>query len=94
MNYPTSSGRKCVDIQASVHKHSTIIDDVLPAHVLSGCETVSGLWGIGKETILKVVMTGQASLKKLGNIDSSLDEVKSQAHHSLLPVMVFPMKHI
>ncbi len=35
----TSSGRKCADIKATVDKHIDIIDNVLPAHVLSGCDT-------------------------------------------------------
>ena len=50
----SSAGRACVDIKATVEKHMDIIDNVLPAHVLSGCDTVSRSYGIGKGTVLKV----------------------------------------
>jgi len=34
-------------------KHSAIADQLLPVHVLSGCDSVSQLYGIGKGTVLK-----------------------------------------
>ena len=75
----TSSGRKCVDIKATVHKCSATIEDIPPAHVLSGFYTVSCLWGIGKGTVLKVPKAGMVSLDKLGNPEGNLDDIKSQA---------------
>lgn len=74
----TSAGRKSADIQATVEKHKDIIEDILPAHVLSGCDTVSALWGIGKGTVLKVLKSGKKSLNKLGNTTESDDNVKLQ----------------
>ena len=38
----TSSGRTCIDIKATVEKHKDIIDNVLAAHVISGCDTGGG----------------------------------------------------
>ena len=39
----TSHGRSVVDIRATAHKHAGFISQVLPAHVLSGCDTVAYL---------------------------------------------------
>ena len=62
----TSSGRKCADIKATVEKHEDIIEDILPAHVLYGCDTVSALWGIGKGTVIQVLKSGKKHLNTLG----------------------------
>ena len=62
----TSSGRKCADIKATVEKHEDIIEDILPAHVLSGCDSVSALWGIGKGTVFSVLKSGKKHLNTLG----------------------------
>ena len=50
----TSYGRTSDDTKATVEKHSDIIPYMLTAHVLSGCDTVAYLWGIGKVTAVKV----------------------------------------
>ena len=57
--FGTSSSRKCADIKATVEKHLDIIDNLLPAHVHSGVDTVSYLWGIGKGTVLKALRSGE-----------------------------------
>ena len=71
----TSSARKCADIKATAEKHANIIGSLLPAHVLSGCDTVSSLWGIGKGTVLKVLKSGKKSLNKLGETQEHFDEI-------------------
>ena len=40
----TSSGRKWADIKVSVEKNSDIIEEIMPLHELSGCDTLSALW--------------------------------------------------
>ncbi len=72
----TSTGRKCTDIRATAAKHAPIIKDVLPAHVLSGCDTVSSMYGIGKGTVIRVLQT--KSLDKLGNTDQNNDAILLQ----------------
>ncbi len=62
----TDSGRKCVDVKACVKMHDDIIQADLPAHVLSGCDTVSELWGIGKGTETNVLKSGKKHLTTLG----------------------------
>ena len=44
----TSHGRSVVNIRDTAPKHACVITPVLTAHVLSGWDTVSYLWGIGK----------------------------------------------
>ena len=46
-------GRTVVDIGKTVHNHSEIVEGILPAHALSGCDTVASFFGIGKATVLK-----------------------------------------
>ena len=60
----TSPGKKVVDIKATAEKHGHTIDDILPVHVLSGCDTVAALWGVGKGTVLKVVKDGRKRLAR------------------------------
>ena len=55
-----------------------IIDIVLHAHVLSGCDTVSCLYRIGKRTVLKVLIPEQWSLDKLGVTQEHIDDVMAQ----------------
>lgn len=74
----TSSGRRCADIKATVEKHGDTINDILPAHVLSGCDTVSSLWNIGKGTVLKVLKSEKKPLNKLGFTNESDDSVLLQ----------------
>ena len=59
----TSAGRVVIDIKATTAKHRTIVDQLLPAHALSGCDTVSQLYGIGKGTVMKMI-NSHHSLRK------------------------------
>lgn len=75
----TSLGRKCADIKATVEKHEDIIEDILPAHVLSGCDSVSALWGIGKGTVFNVLKSGKKHLNTLGITTENDDSVILQS---------------
>ena len=61
----TSTSRTSVDIKATTEKHPDIDDNILAAHVLSGCDIVSSLWGVRKGTLIKVLRTGK-KLETLG----------------------------
>ena len=52
--YDTSS-RQVIDIKATTEKYSTSVDQLLRAHALSGCDTLSEMYGIGKGTVLEVM---------------------------------------
>ena len=58
-------------------KKTEIIRDILP--VLSGCDPVSGLWSIGKGTVLSVLNSGRKSLSTLGNV-TACTEHKASVH--------------
>ena len=66
--------RVVVDIGKTVEKHQNIIPEILAAHTLSDCDTVTCCFGIGKNTVLKVVRSG-ISLSLLGHIDAPLPAV-------------------
>ena len=74
----TSRSRSSVDIKATMQKHAHIIPHVMAAHVVSGCDTVAYLWGIGKGTILKQLTDGR-QLKSLGDLDADIPDVISEA---------------
>ena len=44
----TSHGRTTVDIKGRVDQYKHVIPNLLPAHVLTGYDTVAYLWGMGK----------------------------------------------
>jgi len=70
--------RVVVDIGKTVDKHRDIIPEILAAHALSRCDTVACCFGIGKNTVLKVLRSG-LHLSLLGKIDASLPMVIQQA---------------
>ena len=58
----TQSGRDVIDIANTVKNLQSIISELLPAHALTGCDTVSMCHGIGKAKMLKTVQGGKCSL--------------------------------
>ena len=70
----TSISRTSVDIKATAEKHPDIVDKILAAHVLSGCDTVLSLWSVRKGMIIKVLRTGK-KLEILGQRGVQLDDV-------------------
>ncbi len=70
--------RAVVDIGKTKERHMDIITEVLPAHALSGCDTVAAYFGIWKGTALNAVRAGH-SVSHLGNLDSNITLVISQA---------------
>ena len=73
----TSSTWAVIDIKATAAKHSNIAHQLLPAHALSGCDSVSQFYGIGKGTILKILP--KRSLVKLGRLSTPVKEVFAEA---------------
>ena len=45
----TRSQRKVIDIRETVKTHEEVIPNLLELHALTGCDTVSRLYGIGKK---------------------------------------------
>ena len=76
----TSHSRASVDIKATAQEHAGYVPQLLAAHTLSGCDTVSYLWGIGKGTVIKMLKVGN-QLNKLGVVDTELPDVVEEATH-------------
>ena len=69
-----SRERAVIDIQLTVEKHKNIVKQLLPAHALSGCDTVACYFGVGKGSVVKTLRAGY-KLDTLGNTDVALDVV-------------------
>ena len=69
-----TSSRRVIDIKATTEKHSTIVDQLLSVQALSGCDTVSQMYGIGKGTVLKVIRSLNP-LNNLVKVSARMDEV-------------------
>ena len=52
--------------------------ELLPAHAISGCDTVGANHRIGKGTVVKMLKAGH-KLSAIGDVDSSHEEVMRQA---------------
>ena len=74
----TSHGRSVVYIRATAQKHAGFITQVLPAHVISGCDTVAYLWGTGKGTIVKILTNG-FQLRTPGELNAAITDVITEA---------------
>jgi len=74
----TSHSRASVDIKATAKEHTDYVPQILAAHTISGCDTVSYLWGIGKGTVLKMLKAGY-QLNRLGFLHAELPDVTKEA---------------
>ena len=72
------AGRTIIDIRQSALKHKHITKYMPAVHALTGCDTVSYLFGIGKATALKVLM-GEHHLIELGQQGADDDKLISEA---------------
>jgi len=69
-----SRSHAIIDINMVVQQHDVVIPNLLGAHALSGCDTISSLAGIGKATVFKKLTMFTDSFP-LGDLSASLDEV-------------------
>ena len=72
-------GRAVIDINATVDLHRDIIPDLLAAHGLTGCDTVTTYFGIGKAAALRVLTSGVHRLTYVGDTSRIMSEVTAQA---------------
>ena len=70
---------KMININCAVMEHLDVMDNLLAAHGLSGCDTVAPYFTIGKTTVLKVLKANTYPLDHLGNMEKSLQDVYQQA---------------
>ena len=55
----TSTNRVSININACALKYLAIIPHLLGAHALTGSDTRSYVFGIGKSTVLKILLSGK-----------------------------------
>ena len=72
------AGRTIIDIRQTALKHKHITTYMPAVHALTGCDTVSYLFGIGKATALKVLLGGQ-HLIELGQQGADEGKLISEA---------------
>ena len=72
------AGRCVIDIKATANKHSNITDYLPGVHALSGCDTTSFIFGVGKATALKALSSGMC-LELLGVEDVNMDDIVFEA---------------
>ena len=65
-------------------EHANLLPNLLAAHGLSGCDTVTPCYGIGKMKILKTLKQGNHSLSCLGDSNSNWPDVVKQATSFML----------
>ena len=71
--------RAILDIKLTQAKHKEIVTNLLlPAHAISGCDTVACYLGIGKGRVIKHLKEG-CDLSAIGNVDAPLQHVIDQA---------------
>ena len=75
--------RFLIDIDKTVENHDDIVADLLPAHAISGCDTVACYFGIGKGAVVKVLKTG-FHFNFLGNSKSRMEDVFTEASNFIL----------
>ena len=77
-------GRTVIDINESVDKNRAIMGDLLAAHGLTGCYTVTTYHGIGKSVALKVLRSETLSLSKVGDMTLFVEEALEQSTSFML----------
>lgn len=75
---PTSSKRNVINIGATVQKHDDITPHVLSLHALTGCDSVSSIYGIGKVKAVKAIRKG-CMPPPLGDLEVDLNSITDGA---------------
>ncbi|KAL7380340.1 hypothetical protein ABVT39_016150 [Epinephelus coioides] len=70
--------RVTVDIKSTLAKQTQIVKHLLPAHAISGCDTVALYYGLGKGSVIKALKAGY-DLSATGNVDAPFQQVLDQA---------------
>ena len=73
-----SKERAILHIKLTHAKHKEIVMNLLPAHAISGCDTVACYLGIDKGRVIKHLKEG-CDLSAIGNVDAPLQQVRDQA---------------
>ena len=68
------SSNSCIDVRKVVEKFpKSIVDQILFIHAASGCDTVSGLAGIGKKKLMKSILKDTVDFSEFYNAHADVD---------------------
>ena len=93
-------GRRYIPVHDLCSSLSTIICEILPAvHALTGCDTTSAIFGIGKQSVFKLINSSSAELSDLSQfkdpeLESSIcvaRKVVQSCMSDLLPAKTAPL---
>ena len=89
----TSGNRNIIDIKQSVCKNKDIVQSLLAAHAVSGCDTIGRYHGIGKWTFFKYL---RVSLKlcHLGKLGSDFNLVQNECTLLVSSCYGFPSESV
>ena len=85
----STSTRRLIDVRETVQKHKDILPDLMAAHSLSGCDTVSGMYGIGKGKVIKVLRSG-TNLRLLGKENVPVKDLLTEAYEFVAACYGYP----
>ena len=80
---PLSPSRAHIDIQGTAQAHRSVLSNLLQAHALTGCDTVSNFYGIWKSTVV-TVLESVVPISDLGLRDIPMREVIKQCYTFIL----------
>ena len=80
----TSYNANVIDINATVEKHMDIAPNLLAAHGLSGCDTGGKIFGIGKQTVVKILKSKCVSFESIGELSGVFSDCVREGTEFLL----------
>ena len=72
-----SEGKSIISIKDSVKTHNQLIPDLLSVHALTGCDSVSMMYGIGKKKAINVAK--KSILSYLGQLAANEEKYLQQS---------------
>ena len=76
----TSHSRASVDIKATTKEHTDYVPQILTTHILSGCDSMSYLWGYGNAKIANTKLSEAPELKSLPPTSDVFQEHVKHTH--------------
>ena len=78
------SSNSCIDVRKVVEKFpKSIVDQILFIHAASGCDTVSGLAGIGKTKFMKSLLKDTVDFSEFYNAHADVDVLQESGCHMI-----------
>ena len=73
-----------ININATVSKHDTVVENLLAGYGLFGCDTVASYFGLGEAKLLNCLKKGGHSLSLIGDVDADVNNAIAVANKFIL----------